>query len=79
MAALLLSELFMKGLTFTVGKSLTSGKENVVTWNDVHHKTSIYSKSRKACELNDFHIDINFDETVTKVLIIVFLFYRLEH
>lgn len=26
---------------FTVGKSSTSGVENVVTWNDIHHKTNI--------------------------------------
>ena len=26
---------------FTVGRSSTSGRDNVVTWNDIHHKTSI--------------------------------------
>ncbi|PJE79492.1 hypothetical protein CI610_01528 [invertebrate metagenome] len=28
-------------LTFTVGHSRTTGEENVVTWNDIHHKTRI--------------------------------------
>jgi deltex-like protein len=27
---------------FTIGRSSTTGQENVVTWNDIHHKTSIY-------------------------------------
>ena len=27
-------------LTFTVGTSLSSGERNVITWNDIHHKTS---------------------------------------
>ncbi|KAJ8317355.1 hypothetical protein KUTeg_005259 [Tegillarca granosa] len=30
---------FQQGLTFTVGTSRTSGEENVLTWNDIHHKT----------------------------------------
>ena len=34
--------LFCGEHVFTVGKSVTSGQENVVTWNDIHHKTSIY-------------------------------------
>ena len=32
---------FSKGLTFTVGTSLSTGQGNVVTWASVHHKTSI--------------------------------------
>ena len=28
-------------MTFTVGTSLTTRKQNVITWNDIHHKTSI--------------------------------------
>ena len=27
-------------LTFTVGTSLSSGRRNVITLNDIHHKTS---------------------------------------
>ena len=27
-------------LTFTVGTSLTTGQKDVITWNDIHHKTS---------------------------------------
>ena len=29
-------------LIFTIGTSHTSGKHNVVVWNDIHHKTSTY-------------------------------------
>ena len=38
-------ELFKKAwkmkLTFTVGTSLSTGRRDVVTWNDIHHKTSL--------------------------------------
>ena len=30
-----------RGLSFTVGTSLTTGKENSITWSSIHHKTSI--------------------------------------
>ncbi|XP_030230249.1 E3 ubiquitin-protein ligase DTX3L isoform X12 [Gadus morhua] len=36
----LLQRAFDKRLIFTVGTSVTSGSENQVTWNDIHHKTS---------------------------------------
>ncbi|KAK9966112.1 hypothetical protein ABG768_003240 [Culter alburnus] len=38
----LLQRAFQQKLIFTVGKSTTTGAENVVTWNDIHHKTSKY-------------------------------------
>ncbi|RMB88150.1 hypothetical protein DUI87_35486 [Hirundo rustica rustica] len=31
---------FAQRLTFTVGTSLTTGRANVITWNDIHHKTN---------------------------------------
>ncbi|KAH3787234.1 hypothetical protein DPMN_165354 [Dreissena polymorpha] len=37
----LLKKAFDARLLFTVGDSRTSGKTDVLTWNDVHHKTSI--------------------------------------
>ena len=37
----LLRKAFDDQHVFTVGKSVTSGQDNVVTWNDIHHKTSI--------------------------------------
>ncbi|XP_030230240.1 uncharacterized protein dtx3lb.2 isoform X3 [Gadus morhua] len=37
----LLQRAFDKRLIFTVGTSRTSGSEDQVTWNDIHHKTSI--------------------------------------
>uniref|UniRef100_A0A8C2ENK2 E3 ubiquitin-protein ligase n=1 Tax=Cyprinus carpio TaxID=7962 RepID=A0A8C2ENK2_CYPCA len=36
----LLQKAFNQKLIFTVGKSTTSGMDNVVIWNDVHHKTN---------------------------------------
>ncbi|XP_019378096.1 PREDICTED: E3 ubiquitin-protein ligase DTX3L [Gavialis gangeticus] len=37
----LLKKAFNQKLIFTVGQSRTSGVEDVVTWNDIHHKTQI--------------------------------------
>lgn len=36
----LLKKAFDQRLIFTVGTSRTTGRTNVVTWNDIHHKTS---------------------------------------
>ncbi|KAJ6665456.1 hypothetical protein lerEdw1_003297 [Lerista edwardsae] len=36
----LLQRAFNQKLIFTVGQSRTSGRTDVVTWNDIHHKTS---------------------------------------
>ncbi|XP_041643658.1 E3 ubiquitin-protein ligase DTX3L-like [Cheilinus undulatus] len=36
----LLQRAFDQRLVFTVGRSTTSGRSNMVTWNDIHHKTS---------------------------------------
>ena len=30
---------FKRRLIFTVGRSVTTGREDVVTWNEIHHKT----------------------------------------
>lgn len=35
----MLRRAFEHRLVFTVGFSRTSGRDNVVTWNDIHHKT----------------------------------------
>ncbi|XP_015242412.1 PREDICTED: probable E3 ubiquitin-protein ligase DTX3 [Cyprinodon variegatus] len=37
----LLSKAFNQRLIFTIGRSSTSGRNNMVTWNDIHHKTSM--------------------------------------
>ncbi|XP_068452379.1 E3 ubiquitin-protein ligase DTX3L [Clinocottus analis] len=36
----LLRRAFHQKLVFTVGRSTTRGRNNMVTWNDIHHKTS---------------------------------------
>ncbi|XP_072469908.1 E3 ubiquitin-protein ligase DTX3L [Notamacropus eugenii] len=38
----LLKRAFDQRLIFTIGQSRTTGNENVITWNDIHHKTQIY-------------------------------------
>jgi deltex-like protein len=38
----LLRKAFEARLVFTVGRSVTTSAENVVTWNDIHHKTNMY-------------------------------------
>jgi len=35
----LLERAFNARLVFTVGRSNTTGQDNVVIWNDIHHKT----------------------------------------
>lgn len=37
----LLKIAFERNLTFTVGTSMTTGMNNVVVWNGIHHKTSM--------------------------------------
>jgi deltex-like protein len=37
----LLDKAFKNRLIFTIGRSVTTGKEDVVTWNEIHHKTRI--------------------------------------
>ncbi|XP_041360710.1 protein mono-ADP-ribosyltransferase PARP14-like [Gigantopelta aegis] len=34
-------------LTFTIGRSVTTGQEGVITWNDIHHKTNTYGGQNK--------------------------------
>ncbi|XP_034641713.1 E3 ubiquitin-protein ligase DTX3L [Trachemys scripta elegans] len=38
----LLRRAFDQRLIFTVGQSRTSGANDVITWNDIHHKTSMH-------------------------------------
>jgi deltex-like protein len=37
----LLQRAFELRQIFTVGQSRTTGYDNVITWNDIHHKTSV--------------------------------------
>lgn len=38
----LLKKAFKQKLIFTIGQSRTTGTSNTVTWNDIHHKTSMH-------------------------------------
>ncbi|XP_067930362.1 E3 ubiquitin-protein ligase DTX3L-like [Watersipora subatra] len=37
----LLAKAFDRRLIFTVGRSLSSGRDNTIVWNDIHHKTNM--------------------------------------
>ncbi|CAL8323486.1 unnamed protein product [Merluccius merluccius] len=37
----LLQVAFDRRLLFTIGRSVTTGLNNVITWNDIHHKTNV--------------------------------------
>ena len=37
----LLQIAFERRLIFTIGRSVTTGREDVVTWNGIHHKTEL--------------------------------------
>lgn len=41
LAVKLLRVAFDRRLVFTIGYSRTTGRDNVITWNDIHHKTNI--------------------------------------
>ena len=43
----MLQKAFDMKLIFTVGKSNTTGQEDCVTWNDIHHKTSLSGGPQK--------------------------------
>ncbi|XP_072553527.1 probable E3 ubiquitin-protein ligase DTX3 isoform X1 [Salminus brasiliensis] len=50
----LLRRAFEQRLIFTIGTSMTTGMHNVITWNDIHHKTSIWGGPRWYAVLYDF-------------------------
>ena len=43
----LLQKAFQQKLTFTIGRSTTTGRDDCVTWNGIHHKTSEYGGSTR--------------------------------
>lgn len=44
---------FDQRLTFTIGTSMTTGRPNVITWNDIHHKTSC-TGGPQLCDIPSF-------------------------
>lgn len=38
----LLQIAFDRRLIFTIGRSVTTGREDVITWNEIHHKTELH-------------------------------------
>lgn len=39
----LLIKAWKRRLIFTIGTSTTTGEANTVTWNEIHHKTELYT------------------------------------
>lgn len=37
----LLNEAFKRKLIFTIGRSVTTGRDNQIVWNGIHHKTNL--------------------------------------
>ena len=58
----LLKRAFDAKLLFTIGRSVTTGVENVVTWNDVHHKTSTHGGPTKYVFIEVFIVLSNNDD-----------------
>ena len=41
----LLIKAFDRKLIFTLGRSVTTGRDNQIVWNGIHHKTSLHGGS----------------------------------
>lgn len=56
----LLHKAFNQKLIFTVGTSRTSGMDDQVTWNDIHHKTSLHGGPTKySSPISLSHVNMN--------------------
>ncbi|XP_021356230.1 uncharacterized protein LOC110452185 [Mizuhopecten yessoensis] len=63
---LLLQKAFDKKLIFTVGTSITTGRENVTTWNDIHHKTNIKGGAQRFGYPDPTYLRRVYDELIAK-------------
>ncbi|XP_042241976.1 probable E3 ubiquitin-protein ligase DTX2 isoform X2 [Homarus americanus] len=52
-----LQEAWRRRLIFTVGTSMTTGLHNVITWNDIHHKTNCLSNVSGHGYPDEFYLD----------------------
>ncbi|KAL9848674.1 E3 ubiquitin-protein ligase DTX3L [Geothlypis trichas] len=52
----LLRRAFQQKLIFTVGQSHTTGAQNVITWNDIHHKTAMVGGPTQFGYPDDFYL-----------------------
>ncbi|KAL3865240.1 hypothetical protein ACJMK2_006855 [Sinanodonta woodiana] len=57
---------FDRRLIFTIGRSVTSGKEDMVTWNDIHHKTSKFGGPQKYGYPDPTYLDRVLEELAAK-------------
>ena len=52
----LLQLAFERGLVFKIGRSETTGQDNVVTWNGIHHKTNVDGGPRECGYPDDTYL-----------------------
>ncbi|KAK3094976.1 hypothetical protein FSP39_008624 [Pinctada imbricata] len=57
---------FNRKLMFTVGHSRTTGMDNVVTWNDIHHKTSVTGGPQRFGYPDPHYLDRVLEELAAK-------------
>ncbi|XP_062401073.1 E3 ubiquitin-protein ligase DTX3L-like [Sardina pilchardus] len=62
----LLRKAFDQKLIFTVGTSRTSGRDDCVTWNDIHHKTNIHGGAQRFGYPDDYYLQRVRDELKAK-------------
>ncbi|CAF4389622.1 unnamed protein product [Rotaria socialis] len=62
----LLKKAFELRQIFTVGQSRTTGRENVLTWNDIHHKTSFAGGMERFGYPDDTYINRVLQELAAK-------------
>ncbi|XP_033727280.1 protein deltex-like [Pecten maximus] len=62
----MLLKAFAKKLIFTVGTSITTGRDNVTTWNDIHHKTNIKGGPQRFGYPDPTYLRRVYDELIAK-------------
>ena len=62
----LLEKAFKAKLVFTIGRSTTTGADDRITWNDIHHKTSMFGGPNRLVYM--YTIQYTTKEACTEVL-----------
>ncbi|XP_062574511.1 uncharacterized protein LOC134236363 [Saccostrea cucullata] len=66
LALKLLQIAFERRLVFTIGYSRTTGRDNVITWNDIHHKTNVRGGPERFAYPDPDYLDRLLEELATK-------------
>ncbi|KAK3610487.1 hypothetical protein CHS0354_016676 [Potamilus streckersoni] len=57
---------FKRRLIFTIGRSVTTGQDDMVTWNDIHHKTSMHGGPQRFGYPDPTYLDRVLEELAAK-------------